>query len=171
LEYLIIIILFCVLYLVTAFFFRFVNKKQEEDFAHRLANELKVQKQELEQEHKKDRKQQIERQRYVLRGQVAEQFAPFTFIENGDKLNPADWVFIGNFVDFIVLHGYADLKDGVGEEVDIYFVEVKTGKAQQSKHQRAIKRAVEEKRIHWRTYRIPDNTIDNTEKEGEGKEE
>lgn len=94
--------------------------------------------------------------RNVLRGQLIQNFVPIKSDAVAD-LNAWDFRFLGDFADFIVIDGYTDVKDGIeGAKVNrIIFVEVKSGSATMSKHQEAVREAVEAGRVEWLTVRTP----------------
>jgi predicted Holliday junction resolvase-like endonuclease len=112
------------------------------------------------------RKEAILKSRAVLTGQFTEQLAPylpdFPFL-------PTECRFIGKPIDFLVFKGMDD-KD-VNE---IVFVEVKSGNSKLNSTEKEIKRAVEDKRVRWEEYRIPEDLskkkegkdLDNLEFEG-----
>lgn len=84
--------------------------------------------------------------RNTLRGQLLQQFAPTL---KGDY-NLFDYRFLGDFADYIIIDGYTEVKDGKAKDIrDIIFVEIKTGESKLSKHQQAVKRAIEEGRVKW----------------------
>lgn len=84
--------------------------------------------------------------RNTLRGQLLQQFAP---VLKGDY-NLFDYRFLGDFADYVIIDGYTDVKDGKAKDIrDIIFVEIKTGESKLSKHQQAVKRAIEEGRVKW----------------------
>ena len=47
------------------------------------------------------------------------------------------------------------------EEVEIVFIEVKTGRSVLSARERAVKKAVEDKKVSWRVFN-PDGGVDST---------
>lgn len=99
---------------------------------------------------KRERQDAVKRSRAVLGGQFSEQLAPF-FPEF--PCNPGDVRFIGKPIDFIAFPGTAE-----GKEVkDIFFIEVKSGESQLSQREKEIKEAVQNKRVHYIEYRIPES--------------
>lgn len=82
-------------------------------------------------------------------GLAIENFAPFvdTF-----PLRPEDVAFLGKPIDFV---GYT--KTDSPTECSVHFIEVKSGKSQLLKHQRNIKKAILEGRVHWHEVRIDSN--------------
>jgi predicted Holliday junction resolvase-like endonuclease len=66
----------------------------------------------------------------------------------GFDLDPKDIRFLGTPIDLIAFKG---LNNSV-EEIEIVFIEVKTGGAVLSARERAVKKAVEQKRVSWRVF-------------------
>lgn len=117
-----------------------------------------VEKLRVEYDNKKQRSNDVART--VLRGQLLESFVP---IRQADiqGLNSFDFRPFGDFCDFIVIDGYTDVKDGVSEDVErVIFMEVKSGNAKMSKHQEAVKRAIESGKVEWQVINVPANTKD-----------
>ena len=94
----------------------------------------------------KHRKDAVVRSRAVLSGQFSEQIAPYM---PGFEFSPSECRFIGKPVDFVVFKG-KDKK----EIEEIVFVEVKTGNSKLSEQEKHLKRAVEDKKIRWKEYRM-----------------
>lgn len=74
------------------------------------------------------------------------------------KYNLSDARFIGSPIDYIIFDGYSNIKDGAKEEdINLIFADVKTGKkAKLNKVQKKIKKAIDNKRIEWKTINIGD---------------
>lgn len=101
-------------------------------------------------EEEKIRKDAISRSTATILGRVGEQLAPLLFFTNYG-INSKEVRFLGQPVDFIAFKG---LEEGKVEE--IVFIEVKSGRTKNlTPRERAIKRAVEEKRVSWITFHIP----------------
>jgi predicted Holliday junction resolvase-like endonuclease len=83
------------------------------------------------------RKDAIDRSYSVNLGKIAEHLVPFhkEFISN---FNPNDARFIGGPVDFIVFNGLAEGKDNI----EVWLVEIKTGKATLNNNQKLIMNSV-----------------------------
>ena len=98
------------------------------------------------------RKDSNERQRNTIKGQVSETIAPWLMnaVNSVKELN-----FLGNPIDFVGFKGL----DGDGE-VEIKFIEVKTGKSKLNKNQRRVKAAVMAKKVQWVEVRINDTDIE-----------
>ena len=106
-------------------------------------------KQEHEQEIRLDA---IQRSSAVTRGKATEHIVPYL---PGFDLDPKDIRFLGTPIDLIAFKG---LNASV-EEIEIVFIEVKTGRSALSVRERAVKKAVEEKKVSWRVFN-PDVEVD-----------
>lgn len=98
----------------------------------------------------------VKRQRSILKGQATEQLAPYI---NSDY-NPKDYKFIGDPIDYIVFDGMSDINSKEDEITNIVFMDIKTGKSQLNRVQRAVKKAIEEGRFKFQIYR-PEKDIEN----------
>lgn len=116
-----------------------IKKQSDENAIKAAANLLQQWKAENE---GKIRQDAANRSYSVLLGQVTEHLIPF---HTKFPFNPKDARFIGSPIDLIVFDGISDDED----EVNIYFVEIKTGKSVFSSKQKKIKSAVENKRVIW----------------------
>ncbi|MCH7332411.1 Holliday junction resolvase-like protein [Acinetobacter modestus] len=112
---------------------------------------------ELELEHKQAlldaQKRSVNTSRAVLKGKMAEQFAP---ILPEFQYLPSDAKFLGDPVDYVVFDGYTDFRDGDGtaNDIEVILLDIKSGGARLSKGQQAIAQAVREGRIRFETLRI-----------------
>ena len=112
---------------------------------------------ELELEHKQAlldaQKRSVNTSRAVLKGKMAEQFAP---ILPEFQYLPSDAKFLGDPVDYVVFDGYTDFRDGDGpaDDIEVILLDLKSGGARLSKGQQAIAQAVREGRIRFETLRI-----------------
>ncbi|MGB5885475.1 MAG: Holliday junction resolvase-like protein [Acinetobacter venetianus] len=112
---------------------------------------------ELELEHKQAlldaQKRSVNTSRAVLKGKMAEQFAP---ILPEFQYLPSDAKFLGDPVDYVIFDGYTDFRDGDGEaeDIEVILLDIKSGGARLSKGQQAIAQAVHEGRIRFETLRI-----------------
>lgn len=95
---------------------------------------------------KKERENALNRSRAVIKGQVAEQMAPFL---PNFPANSAEVRFIGKPLDFIAFNGLSS-----GKIEDISFIEVKTGKSELSPIEKSLKEAVLKGKIKYHEYRI-----------------
>ena len=95
------------------------------------------------------RKEAVLKSRAVLSGMFSEQLAPYLPDFN---FKPTEVRFLGKPVDFIVFKGID------GKEInEIVFVEVKSGKSQLSKVEKSLKKTIENKKVSWEEYRIPED--------------
>ena len=84
----------------------------------------------------------VQRSVAVTKGKVTEHIVPYL---PGFDLDPKDVRFLGTPIDLIAFDGL-----NASEEVEIVFIEVKTGQSALSAREKAVKRAVEAKRVSWR---------------------
>lgn len=112
---------------------------------------------ELELEHKQAlldaQKRSVNTSRAVLKGKMAEQFAP---ILPEFRYLPSDAKFLGDPVDYVVFDGYTNFRDGDGtvDGIEVILLDIKSGGARLSKGQQAIAQAVREGRVRFETLRI-----------------
>ena len=90
----------------------------------------------------------IKQSRAVLAGQFSEQIAPYM---PDFPYKPTEARFIGKPVDFVVFKGMDEKKI---EEV--VFVEVKSGQSQLSKTEKTLKEAIQNKKVDWHEYKVPE---------------
>ena len=102
------------------------------------------------------RKDTGNRQRSIIKGQISEVLAPWS-IESVNSVKELN--FLGSPIDFVGFKGL----DG-GGDIDIKFIEVKSGKSRLNKNQRRIRDAVAAKRIEWIEVRVKDTEIEIQEK-------
>ena len=97
---------------------------------------------------KATRKDSTTRQRAILKGQISETLAPWSI----DAVNSVkELSFLGNPIDFVGFKGL----DGSGE-IEIKFIEIKTGNSKLTKSEKRIKEAVLAKRVSWSTIQVTD---------------
>ena len=112
---------------------------------------------ELELEHKQAlldaQKRSVNTSRAVLKGKMAEQFAP---ILPEFQYLPSDAKFLGDPVDYVVFDGYSDFRDGEGraEDIEVVLIDIKSGGARLTKGQQAIAQAIAQGRVRFETIRI-----------------
>lgn len=95
------------------------------------------------------RKDAILKSRAVLSGMFSEQLAPYLPDFN---FKPTEVRFMGRPVDFIVFKGMDE------KNIDeVVFVEVKSGKSQLNKVEKSLKKAIENKKVKWEEYRVPED--------------
>ena len=108
---------------------------------------------EVEEKHSTDienaRKEANESQRSTIKGQISEILAPWLMdtVNSVKELN-----FLGNPIDFIGFKGI-----DTDEDVEIKFIEVKTGKSSLSSKQRRIRDAIKAKKVDWVEVRMETN--------------
>jgi len=121
-----------------------LKKTLEENFRKEYETKFQEWKQK---EEEKIRKDAISRSTATILGRIGEQLAPLLLLTNYG-INPKEVRFLGQPVDFIAFKG---LEEGSLEE--IIFIEVKSGKSKNlTARERAIKKAIEEKRVSWITF-------------------
>jgi predicted Holliday junction resolvase-like endonuclease len=91
------------------------------------------------------RKQSIALSRATRDGRAYEQLVPY-LPEFEERYARDDARLLGSPIDFIVFDG---LYSGDGDVREIVFIEIKSGKPDLSKSERAVKRAVDEGRVRW----------------------
>ena len=96
-----------------------------------------------QQEEQKIRLDAVQRSQAITRGKVTEHIVPYL---PGFDFDPKDIRFLGTPIDLIAFKGL----NASTEEVEIVFIEIKTGRSALSSREKAVRRAVEEKRIAWR---------------------
>lgn len=97
--------------------------------------------------------------RNALKGNISEIFCPF---HNGFPYKAADCTFSGKPIDFIVFKNLEEYREGEKgiDDIEVVFVEVKSNlKASLSKVQSAIKKAVENGRVRFETYKYDEDTV------------
>lgn len=94
------------------------------------------------------RKEAIMKSRAVLGGHFSENLAPFL---PNFPYKPNECTFVGKPIDFLVFKG-SDEKD-INEVV---FVEVKSGKSRLTPHEKNLKETIQNKKVKWEEYRIPE---------------
>ena len=94
------------------------------------------------------REDAIKKSRAVLGGQFSEQLAPF--LPDFPYL-PTEARFIGKPIDFLVFKGMDEKNIS-----EVVFVEVKSGKARINPVEKTLKDAIQNKKVSWAEYRIPE---------------
>ena len=99
------------------------------------------------------RKRSVNTSRAVLKGKMAEQFAPL-FPEF--QYLPSDAKFLGDPVDYVVFSGYSEFREGLisEDELEVVFIDIKSGQARLTKGQQAIAQAIKAGRVRFETIRI-----------------
>lgn len=112
---------------------------------------------ELELEHQQAllnaQKRSVNTSRAVLKGKMAEQLAP---ILPEFQYLPSDAKFLGDPIDYVVFDGYTDFRDGEGtaDDIEVVFIDIKSGNARLTKGQQAIASAIKAGRVRFETVRI-----------------
>lgn len=112
---------------------------------------------ELKREHEtaliQARKRSVNTSRAVLKGKMAEQFAPL-FPEF--EYLPSDAKFLGDPVDYVIFSGYSEYREGMldADQIEVIFMDIKSGQARLSKGQQAIAEAIRDGRVRFETLRI-----------------
>ena len=89
-------------------------------------------------------------QRAILGGKFSEHLAPYLPHFPSD-LRASEARFLGDPIDFVFFSG----KDEQNIR-EIVFLEVKSGHAQLSPIEQQLRKAIEEKRVRWHEYRVPE---------------
>lgn len=98
-------------------------------------------------------KRSVNTSRAVLKGKMAEQFAPilpeFNYL-------PADARFLGDPIDYVIFDGYTAFRDGEGraEDIKVIFMDIKSGKARLTAGQKAIAQSIDQKKVRFETLYI-----------------
>jgi predicted Holliday junction resolvase-like endonuclease len=141
---LIITIVITIAILLILLSYYFIKWRMESRFRHWLEVERQV----LEQERGRIRKEAVIQSRAVLGGKFVEQLAPylpqFTY-------DPTEARFIGNPIDLIVFPGLA-----TGDPQEIVIMEIKSGKnCQLNPHERKIRQLIEDGMVRWELIEQP----------------
>lgn len=114
-------------------------------------NETKVQ-----QRIEEARKESVDRSRTSLKGKIAEQMAPILpeFIANYE---PADARFIGSPIDYIIFKNMSKNSSELKEPLEIVILEVKSGNSTLTKIEKAVKDAVDNRRVRFEALKIQAN--------------
>ncbi len=89
-----------------------------------------------------------QQQRAVIKGKISEQVFPM--VTNEIK-NLSDARFIGDPIDYLVFDGISNESNN---DINIKFIEVKTGDSKLTKREEKVKDAVLNKRVEWREIKI-----------------
>ena len=94
-------------------------------------------------------KESREKSRSVLAGKFSEQLAPYL---PDFPYRPNEVRFIGSPVDFVVFRGIDEK-----EPVEVVILEVKSGRASLSSLQRKVRDVIQEGKVSWAEYRVPED--------------
>ena len=97
-------------------------------------------------EEKSIREDAYSRSRAVSFGKTIEHYVPFM---EDFPVNPKDVQFFGKPIDYIAFSVRGSKKNCSG-----HFIEVKSGKSGLNNHQKNIKTAIQEGRIHWHEFTV-----------------
>lgn len=102
---------------------------------------------------KKSSNQSVSSSRAVLKGKIAEQFAPI--FPQFDYL-PSDSKFLGDPIDYVVFNGYSEFKEGLvdASQIEVVLIDIKSGNARLTKGQQAIAQAIKQGRIRFETIHV-----------------
>ncbi|MEB3767213.1 Holliday junction resolvase-like protein [Acinetobacter sp. MD2] len=102
---------------------------------------------------KEAQKKSVNTSRAVLKGKMAEQFAP---VLPGFNYLPSDAKFLGDPVDYVVFNGYSEFREGnaKAQDLELVLIDIKSGQARLSKGQQAIAQAIQQGRVRFETIRI-----------------
>jgi predicted Holliday junction resolvase-like endonuclease len=95
-------------------------------------------------------------QRASVKGKITEQIIS---LFKGDVFpyEPADARFLGAPIDYIIFDGYTRVKDEKSSDnIAVVLADVKTGSGKLTPEQNRMKKAIEEKRVEWRTSELPE---------------
>lgn len=132
------------------------GKGKEETLKRKHVDELNALKEKYRLDVKEATTKSVNSSRNVLRGKVAEQFAP---VLDGFEYSPSDARFLGDPIDYVVFNGYSNLRDNGGEidDLEIVIIDIKSGNARLHKQQRAIEKAVNAGRVRFETVQVSEN--------------
>ncbi|MFZ4506163.1 MAG: Holliday junction resolvase-like protein [Fimbriimonas sp.] len=92
------------------------------------------------------RQDAVLRSQSVTLGKVTEHLAPLL---PDWPYNPREARFLGSPIDLVVFSGMDD-----GDEVEVIFVEVKTGSSTLTPREKAVRAAIREGRVRWEEFRL-----------------
>ena len=129
----VIILVIAILFIIISFF---VGRTVGKRFMFEVMNHV------LE----KEKEKALNKSRSVIKGQLSEQFAPFS---TNFPCSSTECNFQGKPIDFI---GFKGLDNKYVEEV--LFIEIKSGNSQLSQVQKSVKKAIEEGRVRFVEIRV-----------------
>ena len=131
----IILLLIAALLYVTALLF-----KQQKEHAEELTKKVAF-----------AREDSVKKSRSTINGAIIETLAPLL---PGWPYNGRDATHVGSPLDFIVFNGMSQYRDEGTGQIEVVLIDVKTGNAQLTPVEKAIKEACEEGRVRWETLRF-----------------
>lgn len=117
------------------------------EYEYQIAQLKLAHQQEIEQTQKRS----VNTSRSVIKGKMAEQFAPI--LPEFEYL-PSDAKFLGDPIDYIIFDGYSEFREGLNDEITIIFMDIKSGQARLHKGQQAIAQAIAQGRVRFETLHI-----------------
>ncbi len=147
--------------------------QQYESQLRRTIEQYEARLRQLAEQHQKAieqaRRQSVEQSRRTIKGQISEQLVPLLA---GFEFFPADARFIGHPIDYVVFHGYTDLRDGNGraDRLEVVLLDIKRNMAALTKEQRAIMEAVRAGRVSFQIVRVDEQGNVKSHKVGYRKE-
>jgi predicted Holliday junction resolvase-like endonuclease len=131
----------------------FIRKTDRRKISRDYESQIRILREEHQRAIKQAKDRSIDGSRAVIKGQIAEQLAP---VLPEFKYLPSDAKFVGDPIDYIVFDGYTDIKDNGGAEnnLEIVILEIKTGQASLSPHQKAIEKAINAGRVRFEVVRL-----------------
>lgn len=123
------------------------NKQLKAEYEYKIA-QLKL---EHQQAIEQAQKRSVNTSRSVIKGKMAEQFAP---ILPGFDYLPSDAKFLGDPIDYIIFDGYSEFREGLNDEISIILMDIKSGQARLHKGQHAIAQAIAQGRVRFETIHI-----------------
>lgn len=165
------ILLFIVI-IVLIFSYRIIHKiskdllDQQEKYNKTLNEHSKYVedlKKEFEYDKKQAKKVALNSSRNTIKGQMSERYCPF----QADFLYaPEDCHFMGKPLDFIVFKNIEKYREDdpniTLEDIEIVFLEIKTGNSNLTRVEKAIKHAVDNKKVSFQVYHYNDNLSSNS---------
>jgi len=137
------------LFLLFIFSIFFLMTRRISKLNHRVSSlniEISGHKDQLKEAVEIAREDSKKRQRAVLKGGISEIIAPWA-LEGVNSVK--ELRFLGSPIDFIGFNGL-----DIDGEINIKFIEIKTGKSRLTRDEKRIKEAVEAKRVAWQTIEI-----------------
>ncbi|MEZ2772657.1 Holliday junction resolvase-like protein [Acinetobacter pseudolwoffii] len=115
-------------------------------------------KKQFEYEKKQAKKVALTGSRNTIKGQMSERYCPF---QSDFLYAPEDCHFMGKPLDFIVFKNIEKYREDdpsiTLEDIEVIFLEIKTGKSSLTKVEKAIKYAIDNKKVSFQTYHYNDN--------------
>lgn len=114
------------------------------------SRELKYQQEQFTKERTKIRRDAAFKSSAINWGMTIENFVPFM---DEFPVKPETAIFMGKPIDYV---SFTDTDDP--EKAAVHIIEVKSGKSQLLKHQKNIRNAIQQGRVHWHEVRVASNT-------------